>query len=267
MRTLSGAVTRHHRQALPGRRGGLATARRVRSGQVRSGLESLHEMEYAPAVRTARTTRPTVVKCTSRNPSAICWELYSPAAWAATIAASRSLRPANFASGSRRGGLLMDGVSVRIPGMQLFRLDPLSCYLHDCSDCYQPERSGPGGIRTRRKSADFARRTSNSGRLEWLQCKLASNTGFAITQAPGNSLDGSEVRSSAITAGGHRRDKRQEYCQQLPFALRASRKILPYKTSCHRPVKRYLKHARICSYSRTESVRGTSSSHAPAATI
>ena len=154
-------------------------------------------MEYAPAVRTARTTRPTVVKCTSRNPSAICWELYSPAAWAVTIAASRSLRPANFASGSRRGGLLMDGVSVRIPGMQLFRLDPLSCYLHDCSDCYQPERNGPGGIRTRRKSADFARRTSNSGRLEWLQCKLASNTGFAITQAPGNSLDGSEVRSSA----------------------------------------------------------------------
>ena len=157
-------------------------------------------MEYAPAVRTARTTRPTVVKCTSRNPSAICWELYSPAAWAATIAASRSLRPANFASGSRRGGLLMDGVSVRIPGMQLFRLDPLSCYLHDCSDCYQPERNGPGGIRTRRKSADFARRTSNSGRLEWLQCKLASNTGFAITQAPGNSLDGSEVRSSAFAA-------------------------------------------------------------------
>ena len=207
MRTLSGAVTRHHRQALPGRRGGLATARRVRSGQVRSGqvrsgLESLHEMEYAPAVRTARTTRPTVVKCTSRNPSAICWELYSPAAWAATIAASRSLRPANFASGSRRGGLLMDGVSVRIPGMQLFRLDPLSCYLHDCSDCYEPERNGPGGIRTRRKSADFARRTSNSGRLEWLQCKLASNTGFAITQAPGNSLDGSEVRSSALTVIG-----------------------------------------------------------------
>ena len=223
MRTLSGAVTRHHRQALPGRRGGLATARRVRSGQVRSGLESLHEMEYAPAVRTARTTRPTVVKCTSRNPSAICWELYSPAAWAATIAASRSLRPANFASGSRRGGLLMDGVSVRIPGMQLFRLDPLSCYLHDCSDCYQPERNGPGGIRTRRKSADFARRTSNSGRLEWLQCKLASNTGFAITQAPGNSLDGSEVRSSAFADLGCLARLGRQCAGHLPFRWNSRR--------------------------------------------
>lgn len=111
----------------------------------------------------------------------------------------------------------MDGVSVRIPGMQLFRLDPLSCYLHDCSDCYQPERNGPGGIRTRRKSADFARRTSNSGRLEWLQCKLASNTGFAITQAPGNSLDGSEVRSSASAVGGLRCWGGQEFASYQPF--------------------------------------------------
>ena len=79
------------------------------------------------------------------------------------------------------------------------RLQPFR-YLHDCSDCYRPERKRPGGFRTRWKSADFARRTSNSGRLEWLQCKLASNTGFAITQAPGNSLDGSEVRSSAFAA-------------------------------------------------------------------
>ena len=85
-RTLLGAVTRHHRQALPGRARWSSQPRRGGSG-----LESLHEMEYAPAVRTARTTRPTVVKCNVAEPSAICWELYSPAAWAVTIAASRSL--------------------------------------------------------------------------------------------------------------------------------------------------------------------------------
>lgn len=44
------------------------------------------------------------------------------------------------------------------------RLQPFR-YLHDCSDCFRPERKGPGGIRTRWKSADFARRTSNSGGL------------------------------------------------------------------------------------------------------
>ena len=42
------------------------------------------------------------------------------------------------------------------------RLQPFR-YLHDCSDCYRPERKRPGGFRTRWKSADFARRTSNSG--------------------------------------------------------------------------------------------------------
>lgn len=36
-------------------------------------------------------------------------------------------------------------------------------YLDDCSDCYRPERRRPGGFRTRWKTADFARRTSNSG--------------------------------------------------------------------------------------------------------
>ena len=47
------------------------------------------------------------------------------------------------------------------------RLQPFR-YLHDCSDCYRPERKRPGGFRTRWKSADFARRTSNSGaREQW----------------------------------------------------------------------------------------------------
>ena len=41
------------------------------------------------------------------------------------------------------------------------RLQPFR-YLHDCSDCYRPERVLPGGIRTHWKSAAFARRTSNS---------------------------------------------------------------------------------------------------------
>jgi len=35
--------------------------------------------------------------------------------------------------------------------------------LDDCSDCYRPERKRPGGLRTLWESADFARRTSNSG--------------------------------------------------------------------------------------------------------
>ena len=42
------------------------------------------------------------------------------------------------------------------------RLQPFR-YLHDCSDCFRPERKRPGGVRTRWKSADFARRTSNFG--------------------------------------------------------------------------------------------------------
>ena len=31
------------------------------------------------------------------------------------------------------------------------RLQPLR-YLHDCSDCFRPERQGPGGTRTRWKT-------------------------------------------------------------------------------------------------------------------
>ena len=57
------------------------------------------------------------------------------------------------------------------------RLQPFR-YLHDCSDCYRPERKRPGGFRTRWKSADFARRTSNSGVLF---VGMAMGSGFAFT--------------------------------------------------------------------------------------
>ena len=55
------------------------------------------------------------------------------------------------------------------------RLQPFR-YLHDCSDCFRPEQKWPGGIRTRWKSANFARRTSNSGApaQETRLCRLAA---------------------------------------------------------------------------------------------
>ena len=77
------------------------------------------------------------------------------------------------------------------------RLQPFR-YLHDCSDCYRPERKRPGGFRTRWKSADFARRTSNSG----------ARAGEAQLQ-PNRSTQRVERRSSACRSVGHRATSRR----------------------------------------------------------